>query len=47
MPYTPILATLGYVLSDDRASVLMVHRIARPDDPHLGKYNGLDRKSVV
>jgi|SRR5579862_351641 len=44
MPYTPILATLGYVLSDDRASVLMVHRIARPDDPHLGKYNGLGGK---
>ncbi len=44
MPYTPILGTLGYVLSKDRASVLMVHRNARPQDPHLGKYNGLGGK---
>jgi len=44
MPYTPILATLGYVLSQDRASVLMVHRTARPNDRHLGKYNGLGGK---
>ena len=44
MPYTPILATLGYVLSEDRASVLMVHRTARPNDQHLGKYNGLGGK---
>ncbi len=44
MPYTPILATLGYVLSPDRQSVLMVHRNARPGDQHLGKYNGLGGK---
>lgn len=44
MPYTPILATLGYVLSEDRASVLMVHRTARPNDQQLGKYNGLGGK---
>ncbi|ACL24334.1 MULTISPECIES: NUDIX hydrolase [Chloroflexus] len=44
MPYTPILATLGYVLSPDRQSVLMVHRNARPEDQHLGKYNGLGGK---
>lgn len=44
MPYTPILATLGYVLSEDRASILMVHRNARADDQHLGKYNGLGGK---
>ena len=44
MPYRPILATLGYVLSPDRASVLLVHRNARPDDHHLGKYNGLGGK---
>ena len=44
MPYTPIVATLGYVLSPDRARVLMVHRNARPDDHHLGKYNGLGGK---
>jgi 8-oxo-dGTP diphosphatase len=44
MPYTPILATLGYVLSPDRQRVLMVHRNARAGDHHLGKYNGLGGK---
>ncbi len=44
MPYTPIVATLGYVLSPDGRRVLMVHRNARPGDQHLGKYNGLGGK---
>lgn len=44
MPYTPIVATLGYVLSPDRTQVLLIHRNARPDDQHLGKYNGLGGK---
>jgi 8-oxo-dGTP diphosphatase len=44
MPYTPILATLGYVLSPDGTRVLMVHRNARADDQQLGKYNGLGGK---
>jgi len=44
MPYTPIVATLGYVLSADGARVLMVHRNARAEDQHLGKYNGLGGK---
>jgi 8-oxo-dGTP diphosphatase len=44
MPYTPIVATLGYVLSPDRKRVLMIHRNARPGDLHLGKYNGLGGK---
>ena len=44
MPYTPIVATLGYILSPDRSRVLMIHRNARPDDAHLGKYNGLGGK---
>ena len=44
MPYTPILATLGYILSRDRKRVLLVHRNARADDQHLGKYNGLGGK---
>ena len=44
MPYTPIVATLGYVLSPDRRRVLMIHRNARPGDHHLGKYNGLGGK---
>jgi 8-oxo-dGTP diphosphatase len=44
LPYTPILATLGYVLSPDHHRVLMIHRNARSDDHHLGKYNGLGGK---
>ncbi|MGB4858130.1 MAG: 8-oxo-dGTP diphosphatase [Dokdonella sp.] len=44
MPYTPIIGTLGYVLSPDRKNVLLVHRNAREDDQHLGKYNGLGGK---
>ena len=45
MPYTPILATLGYVFSEDRQRVLLVHRTARGEsDPHFGKYNGLGGK---
>ena len=44
MPYTPIVATLGYVLSPDRTKVLLIHRNARADDQHLGKYNGLGGK---
>jgi 8-oxo-dGTP diphosphatase len=42
--YTPILATLGYILSPDGRQVLLIHRNRRPDDPHLGKYNGLGGK---
>jgi 8-oxo-dGTP diphosphatase len=44
MPYTPTLATLGYVLSADGRSVLLIHRDRRPDDAHYGKYNGLGGK---
>jgi 8-oxo-dGTP diphosphatase len=44
MPYTPILATLGYVFSPDGRRVLMIHRNVRPDDAHFGKYNGLGGK---
>jgi 8-oxo-dGTP diphosphatase len=44
MRFTPILATLGYVLSPDGAHVLLVHRNRRPEDAHLGKYNGLGGK---
>ena len=44
LPYTPILATLGYVLSPDGRQVLLVHRNKRPGDAHLGKYNGLGGK---
>ncbi len=44
MPYCPIIGTLGYVLSPDATKVLMIHRNARPNDEHLGKYNGLGGK---
>jgi 8-oxo-dGTP diphosphatase len=44
MPYTPVLATLGYILSADGREVLLVHRNRRADDAHYGKYNGLGGK---
>lgn len=44
MTYTPIIATLGYVMSPDGRSVLMIHRNTRLDDQHYGKYNGLGGK---
>jgi 8-oxo-dGTP diphosphatase len=44
MPYTPVLATLGYVFSPDGGRVLLVRRDRRPDDAHFGKYNGLGGK---
>ncbi len=44
MPYTPVLATLAYVLSPDGKRVLLVHRNRRPQDTHFGKYNGLGGK---
>lgn len=44
MPYTPILATLGYVMSPDGQQTLLIHRNTRDDDYHLGKYNGLGGK---
>jgi 8-oxo-dGTP diphosphatase len=43
-PYTPILATLGYVVSPDGGQVLLIHRNRRRDDAHYGKYNGLGGK---
>lgn len=42
--YTPIIGTLGYILSPDGQQTLLVHRNAREDDQHLGKYNGLGGK---
>ena len=39
-----ILATLGYVFSPDGRRVLLLHRDARPDDHHYGKYIGLGGK---
>jgi 8-oxo-dGTP diphosphatase len=44
MPYTPILATLAYVMSPDGRQVLLIHRNTRATDHHLGKYNGLGGK---
>lgn len=42
--YRPILASLAFILSEDKKSVLLVHRNKRDDDQHLGKYNGLGGK---
>ncbi len=43
-PYTPIIATLGFIMSQNQRQTLLVHRNRRPDDIHLGKYNGLGGK---
>ena len=45
--YRPILATLGFILSGDKKSVLLVHRNKRSADEHLGKYNGLGGKMEI
>ena len=42
--YTPILATLAYIMSPDQKKTLLVHRNKRKSDQHLGKYNGLGGK---
>lgn len=42
--YQPIVGTLGYVISPDKKQTLLIHRNARRDDAHLGKYNGLGGK---
>jgi len=39
-----IIGTLIYVLSEDKTSVLMVHRHKRSSDDQLGFYNGLGGK---
>lgn len=44
MMYKPIIGTLGYILTPDRQETLLIHRNARQDDQHLGKYNGLGGK---
>lgn len=43
MKYTPIAGTLGYIISEDKENVLLVHR-TRENDDHLGKFNGLGGK---
>jgi 8-oxo-dGTP diphosphatase len=43
-PYTPIMGTLAYVVDEPGHNVLLVHRTARSDDQHLGKWNGLGGK---
>jgi 8-oxo-dGTP diphosphatase len=42
--YQPILGTLVYVYDTSQDAVLLVHRIARPDDEQLGMWNGLGGK---
>ncbi|MBU0673109.1 MAG: 8-oxo-dGTP diphosphatase [Proteobacteria bacterium] len=44
MFYRPIIGTLGFILSKDGKSTLLVHRNARPNDEHFEKYNGLGGK---
>jgi 8-oxo-dGTP diphosphatase len=42
--HTPVIGTLGYILTPDARQVLLLHRNVRMDDQHLGKYNGLGGK---
>lgn len=42
--HTPIIGTLGFILSPDQKKVLLVHRQGREDDHHAGKFNGLGGK---
>ena len=44
--YSPIIGTLGFVLSEDRSQTLLVHRVARSNDAHYGKFNGLGGKMI-
>ena len=44
MPYSPIIGTLAYLWCQADDTILMVYRTGRPDDEHLGKYNGLGGK---
>lgn len=44
MPYTPAIYTLGYILSHDRQSVLMIERYSGPDRAVIGRFNGLGGK---
>ena len=41
--FTPVIGTLGYLLSAEGERVLLVHR-SRPGDAHAGKWNGLGGK---
>lgn len=42
--HTPIVGTLAYVWNREQDEVLLIHRVARRDDDHFGKYNGLGGK---
>jgi 8-oxo-dGTP pyrophosphatase MutT (NUDIX family) len=35
------MQTTAYILSSDRAAVLLIHRNKCPDDVHFGKYLGI------
>ncbi len=42
--YTPIIATLAFIISPNGKETLLVHRNKRQTDQHLWKYNGLGGK---
>ena len=44
--YTPIVATLGYIMSPDKRQTLLIHRNKREEDQHFGKFNGLGGKMI-
>jgi len=42
--YTPIIASLGFILSKEKSHTLLIHRTGRDDDYHQDKFNGLGGK---
>ena len=44
MPIRPLVGTLAYLLDRPNDTVLLVRRVARPDDDQFGKVNGLGGK---
>jgi 8-oxo-dGTP diphosphatase len=42
--FRPLVGTLAYLWDRESDTVLMVRREGRPDDDHLGKFNGLGGK---
>ncbi len=44
--HRPIVSTLGFILSADSGSVLMLHGTYWEDDENIGMYNGIGGKAM-
>lgn len=45
--FRPIVGTLAFIMSEDRQSVLMVHRTFKDGDVNKGKWNGIGGKVEI